>query len=428
MAGVGLGSYLQSVGINPSILLCSDLSALTALKLRVTNGLVLDLHWFMNRTEKCTYHTFKNWLAALFGESWPGDHLPTVKALRQSVISLSSRLSKFKKERNSKVKEAFISSFLDEEYCLPRIFVSQGKIIRRVSSSSSTTSNDWEKEALELANKRLCEELSELSLKTSELKHEEQKLKKSQQKMYCKRRNDLKKLRRREKELQLKKKVIVDGKNQIHELQKDLSDRESGIEEMKKNIDRLRHRAVYWKAKCDDLKSSSGEEVTDAIIKEQKVQKKLMDEVDALEQENLELQDVVDELMASNEDITFEKGRYTDSIRSCCYELLSLNVGIRNIRPVIKSVFSNIAKRSVDRLPSKTTLCDMMVECLTAAQSQLGEQLTCAGKDYFTLHTDGTTKYGEHFGTYDVTTEDKTYHLGLRHVFSGSAQTTRHFS
>ena len=36
-----------------------------------------------------------------------------------------------------------------------------------------------------------------------------------------------------------------------------------------------------------------------------------MDEVDALEQENLELQDAVDELMASNEDIvTFEKGKY----------------------------------------------------------------------------------------------------------------------
>ena len=24
-----------------------------------------------------------------------------------------------------------------------------------------------------------------------------------------------------------------------------------------------------------------------------------------------------------------------------------------------------------------------------------------------------TTKYGEHFGTYDMTTEGKTYHLGL---------------
>ncbi len=43
---------------------------------------------------------------------------------------------------------------------------------------------------------------------------------------------------------------------------------------------------------------------------------------------------------------------------------------------------------------------------------------------FFTLQTDGTTKYGHHFGTYDIATTDATYHLGLCHVFSGSAQTT----
>ena len=67
----------------------------------------------------------------------------------------------------------------------------------------------------------------------------------------------------------------------------------------------------------------------------------------------------------------------------------------------------------------------MMIESLTVAQAQLGEKLTEDHEsDFFTLHTDGTTKHGEHFGTYDITTEDGTYHLGLRHVFSGSAQTT----
>lgn len=73
------------------------------------------------------------------------------------------------------------------------------------------------------------------------------------------------------------------------------------------------------------------------------------------------------------------------------------------IKQVINSVVHNIAQKSIDRLPCKTTLCDMMVECLTVAQAQLGEMLTPDDKDYFTLHTDGTTKYGEHFGTYDVT-------------------------
>ena len=76
-----------------------------------------------------------NWVAALLGENWLKDHPPTVKALRQSVI----RLTRFKKERNSEVKEALIASFLNEQYCLPKIFTSQGKIVRCTSSSSSST-------------------------------------------------------------------------------------------------------------------------------------------------------------------------------------------------------------------------------------------------------------------------------------------------
>ena len=120
---------------------------------------------------------------------------------------------------------------------------------------------------------------------------------------------------------------------------------------------------------------------------------------------------------------TYDGGKYSDDIRSCCYELLSLNVGIRNIKPVIKTVLKNIAHKGVDRLPSHTTLCNMMIECLTLAQAQLGEELANDG-DHYTLQTDGTTKYREHFGTYDVVTDETTFHLGLRQVFSGSAQTT----
>ena len=96
---------------------------------------------------------------------------------------------------------------------------------------------------------------------------------------------------------------------------------------------------------------------------------------------------------ASADIATFEKGKYKDNIRSCCYELLSLNVGVRNIERVIRSILHNIAERSIGRLPSKTTLCEMMIESLTVAQAQLGEKLT-EDKDFFTLHTDGTTKYG----------------------------------
>ena len=66
----------------------------------------------------------------------------------------------------------------------------------------------------------------------------------------------------------------------------------------------------------------------------------------------------------------------------------------------------------------------MMLESLTLAQAQFGEELSSEEKDYFTIQTDGTTKYGQHFDTYDVSTNDHTYTLGLRHIFSGSSQTT----
>ena len=65
-----------------------------------------------------------------------------------------------------------------------------------------------------------------------------------------------------------------------------------------------------------------------------------------------------------------------------------------------------------------------MIECLTLAQAQLGEELTSDDTGNFTIQTDGTTKYGQHYGTYDIATFGESYVLGLRHVFSGAAKDT----
>ena len=81
----------------------------------------------------------------------------------------------------------------------------------------------------------------------------------------------------------------------------------------------------------------------------------MRDDVYSLEDE---LQDKVEELMSAKSSIqTFEKGKYSEDIRLCCYDLLSLNVGIRNVVPIIKSVMKNLAHQSVDRLPSNTARC-----------------------------------------------------------------------
>ncbi len=65
-----------------------------------------------------------------------------------------------------------------------------------------------------------------------------------------------------------------------------------------------------------------------------------------------------------------------NDVRTCCYELLSLNVSVSNVKLVIESVLRNIAHKEVDRLPQKTAVCDMLLECLTCAQAQIGEELS----------------------------------------------------
>ena len=50
------GERLASAGINTSMLLSSDVTELK--DVRLTNGIVLDLHNFMNKTKNCTYLTY----------------------------------------------------------------------------------------------------------------------------------------------------------------------------------------------------------------------------------------------------------------------------------------------------------------------------------------------------------------------------------
>ena len=198
------------------------------------------------------------------------------------------------------------------------------------------------------------------------------------------------------------------------------------ISSLKMKVDRLHHRASYWKKKSEELTDLFDDNVTDVILTREEEKEKLKGEVEHLEHENNDLCDVVDDILDETKGIVcFENGKYTDDVRACCYELLSLNVGMRNVKPVIKSVLLNIAHQEVDRLPGKTTLCDM----ISLAQAQLSEELSQQGGDFYTLQTDGTTKHGQHFGTYDIATVNATYCLGLCHIFSGSAQLkhTRNF-
>ena len=119
---------------------------------------------------------------------------------------------------------------------------------------------------------------------------------------------------------------------------------------------------------------------------------------------------------------TFDSGRFKDSVRQCCIELLSLNVGICNVEPIIRTVMCNIGGIEVDRLPKYSTLVNMLSEMKVIAYAQLSEEL--ADSQHTTLHSDGTTKFGHHYGSFQISTDKSAYTLGLMEMSSGSARHT----
>ena len=134
-------------------------------------------------------------------------------------------------------------------------------------------------------------------------------------------------------------------------------------------------------------------------------------------------QDYIEQLESeSNTKIeTFADGRYTDELRECCISLLSLGIGRNKIDPAIRTVL-RLAGKTVERLPAPSTINNMIVEAGVISKLHLGEVLPTTA--YNTLHTDGTTKFGEKYGSYQVSTTEASYSLALCEMKAGSAADT----
>ena len=99
-----------------------------------------------------------------------------------------------------------------------------------------------------------------------------------------------------------------------------------------------------------------------------------------------------------------------------------MNVSTKQIEPVIRSVLKNIASFEVDELPKPSTLTGMLAEMKCIAYQQISDEVN--QHDYLTLHSDGTSKFGEHYSSYQISTESSAYSLGLCEMLTGSADLT----
>ena len=109
--------------------------------------------------------------------------------------------------------------------------------------------------------------------------------------------------------------------------------------------------------------------------------------------------------------VTYVDGKYTDSMRLCVMDVLSHNVGINQVEPVIRAVL-RLAEIECDKLPKHTAISEMLLESRTLSQIQLAHTLT--ESDYNTLHSDGTTKFGHKYCGYQISTAERSLTLGLQ--------------
>ncbi|KAJ8028418.1 hypothetical protein HOLleu_30638 [Holothuria leucospilota] len=103
------------------------------------------------------------------------------------------------------------------------------------------------------------------------------------------------------------------------------------------------------------------------------------------------------------------------------------NVCANNVESVIRSVLKHLSQISDIRLPRKTFAKCMFLEGRALAQLQCLDVLIKAAVDgeAVILGTDGTTKWGHKYGTYDASFSDGSVQvIGLREMSSGSAECT----
>ena len=101
-----------------------------------------------------------------------------------------------------------------------------------------------------------------------------------------------------------------------------------------------------------------------------------------------------------------------------------MGVGVNNVEKVVRAVLSNIAGINVDQLPKATFSRIMFTEARGLSQIQVAETLLQNYEnDSRTLHTDGTSKFGQHYGTYDIVGESGPLVAGLRLMETGDTQT-----
>ena len=225
---------------------------------------------------------------------------------------------------------------------------------------------------------------------------------------------------------QKKKKVAIlkdEGSVQsqkIKDLEAETSDLNEQLELALKKGLRARKSKSHWKC---FVKNTS--------IDENKFSQSYVDELNEqiafLQNQKLELEEKLDIFM-KKEVSFFHNGKYDDSIPAVYQDLLCMGLSTRNVQKVIKIVLKDLLGIDAVKLPGSTFSNYMLLEARYVAQIHVADELcktfTEEDPQQNTLHSDGTSKKGHGYMTYDINKADGTTLVaGLRSIGGGDAQT-----
>ena len=393
------GPLCEELGLYGEMLLLDSIELTNPVdQEKITKGVIFELSQF-RKSHNVSWNTFDTWMKSIC----PGSSLPQLPALKSYIGRIETKIKQLKRNhRDEEIKSVMKEPFLKERQQpnTSTLTVDREKV-------SSTTKQNWpcETEVLRSVNKSLACELAtaQNALTLQEAKTDDLTTKLSKLSIQ----NTNKKLKRRdEKILKLKEQVKENEKLQ------------QGLNKATVRVKSYQYKLGVSKSKCDTIseKCDHLESVVQGLNKDIiSLKLSLQDSENDYERLFERLQELESHMFETKE----HQKKYLDSVRACCIELLSLNVGIKNVEPVIRSVLKHIVSFEIKELPHPTTLTRMYSEMKGLACQHLNEELQKG--DNLTLHSDGTSKYGQHFYSFQLSTPDSTYSLGLTEMLSGSA-------
>ena len=356
-------------------------------------GLILEL-FQVQSSAAVPWSKLSLWIYTLFGE----EPQTQQQALRRAITRLKTRRQYLQK---NPAKKEDLKQFLNEPFVLPSHTLSQNPGATGVKVQPVVQSR-IEREAIQLVNKSLAKEVVHLQ---DACENQKAELRKQDEKIKMLAQYKPHNVRRR---IQRKDAKISKQQECINQQSQELKQRDQ------KEAKRAREQIRYYKQKCAQLQPEDESECEDC--------KGLEEQLLKLKSINIELMEanaiLHDEVAASKSRKveTYVDGKYTESMRLCIMDILSHNVGIKQVEPVIQAVL-RLVGMECDSIPKHTAISEMLLESRALSQIQLAQ--TLANTEGNTLHSDGTTKFGQKYCGYQISTAERSLTLGLQvHVYT----------